>query len=305
MVNESHVVTVLSPSEDAGGPQAPRMFRPPQHGEVIDNAGRRYFLGRNIGEGYFGAAFECWDEWGSELVAKVFLPRNRTYEEVRAGWLTELQNLIQLRHPNITYMYDAFEYQDTFYLIIERCASTLYDLFQKPDYKGEQLLPYVARDVLQAVEYMHAAGYVHKDIHPGNVFTTVMRDKMDTERTSVAVFKMGDLGLSRLETDVNIFNELIAQWMLPPEFINPQEFGTIGRGVDIYQSGLLLLSILMGCIPQFTHDEIANGKPSQIALSLQSRYSGPIGRALRRHVEYRTPSAIEFWRDLGRAYWGT
>ena len=74
-----------------------------------------------IGKGNFGYVYECRDEWENELVAKIILSNNRTYEEVKEEWLEELQKLINFRHPNITFIYNAFECDNTFYLIIERC----------------------------------------------------------------------------------------------------------------------------------------------------------------------------------------
>ncbi len=283
------------------GPEPLRSFRPPQEGEVIECLGRRYTLGRATGHGYFGAVFQCTDEWGNDLVAKVLLPQGRTYEQVRQEWLTELQNLKALRHPNITYVYDAFECRDTFYLIIERCAVTLMDLIGAPDLPGEDWLPAVSRDLLQAIDFIHQSGYVHKDISPTNVLVVMSREQLLSAPPAMVVFKVGDLGISRLESDINLFNTILAKWMHPPEFLDPEQFGAIGKPVDIYHGGLLLLSLLLGRIPQFTPEEIAAGEPRRLAERVPSRYAPAIVRALRRHVAFRTQTAIDFWRDLNQS----
>lgn len=276
----------------------PKVFCLPQNGEVINHNGRSYFLGSTIGKGSFGSVYECRDEWRNDLVAKVIIPQPQsTYEAVKQQWLDELQKLIYLRHPNITYVYDAFEYRDTFYLIIERCFSTLDDLIA-PHIQGDIWLPYVARDLLQAIDFIHKCGYVHKDIHPGNVFISQVRDKMVPTKNPVWMFKIGDLGISRLESDIKIFTTILAEWMLPPEFLNPPEFGEIGRQVDIYHTGLLLLSVCLGQVPTFTHEEILAGNPRQVAENLPSPYGKVIAKALRRHVTHRTQTAIEFWREI-------
>ncbi|MFP4413649.1 protein kinase domain-containing protein, partial [Coleofasciculus sp.] len=102
-------------------PQTPKIFRLPHYDEVILNInnGCKYWIGSNIGQGNFGKVYECRDEWGNDLVAKVISPKNQSYQQVRERWFDEANKLLYLRHPNITYMYDAFEYSDTFYLIIE------------------------------------------------------------------------------------------------------------------------------------------------------------------------------------------
>lgn len=276
----------------------PKLFRPPQAGEVITCQNRKYYLGTQIGEGYFGAVYSCVDEWGNELVAKVILPRDRTYEAVRQDWLIELENLVMLRHPNITFVYDAFECEDTFYLIIERCHSSLTNIINMPGLRGDVWILPVARCLLQAITFIHNNNYIHKDIHPGNVFSTYIKSELLPNNNQALVFKVGDLGISRLESDVNIFNTILAQWMMPPEFLNPNEFGTIGKQVDIYHAGLVLLSLLLGHVPTFTREEILAGRPGQLAESLTSSYKHAIAKALRRHTLYRTQSPMEFWQDL-------
>ena len=273
-------------------------FAPPSQGEVIQNAGKNYYLGETLGKGYFGKVYACTDEWMNDLVAKVIVPVNMTYEQVRHNWMHELTNLFNFRHPNITYVYDAFEYRNTFHLIIERCADNLFTLINWPDLDGNLWLPYLARDLLQAIDYIHRSGYVHKDIHAGNVFSQWVRDRMVPEKPAVLVFKLGDLGISRLEGDINVFNTLLAPWMLPPEAIDPNTFGFIGKQVDIYHAGLLFLSLFTPGMPQFTTQEILAGQPRQMAEALPSPFNIAISKALRRHVSYRTESALEFWRDI-------
>jgi serine/threonine protein kinase len=282
--------------------QKPKIFRRPENGEIIKHNGMYYFIGEKIGKGNFGEVYECTDEWGNELVAKILVPQNQTYEQVRYTWLEEMNKLVYLRHPSITFVYAAFEYKHTFYLIIERCHCTLEDLIQQiPQFEGELWLPYIAREVLQGVNFMHNAGYVHKDIHHGNVFVLRLQDRIIDNNDPIFIFKIGDLGISNLESNINIFNTILAQWMLPPEYLDPSQYGVIGKQVDVYHCGLLLLSVLLGEIPQFTENEILDGIPRQIAEEFPSPYGEIIAMALRRHTEYRTQTALDFWRGISAA----
>ncbi len=279
----------------------PRKFRTPEKGEVLQNGERRYYVGERIGQGGFGVVYECTDDWGNSLVAKVLLPHERPYTEVRKSWQEETGKLLELRHPNITYVHDAFEFEDTFYLIIERCSFPLGDIITSKGIDADRWIPYVARDVLQALDYIHARGYVHKDLHPGNVFVSETRQRASFFKEAVWSFKVGDLGLTRLESDIRVFNTLLAEWMRPPEAIDSEEFGAVGRQVDIYQTGLLLLALLLKEIPYFTLEEIAGGIPQALAQAHESRFGPVIARALRRHVQWRTPTALDFWLEVSAA----
>lgn len=271
----------------------PKQFRPPTYGETVECDGRLYQLGAQIGQGAFGVVYECTDDWGNNLVAKVLLPRNRPYEEIQAAWLNEVTNLLTLRHPNITYVYDAFEYKDTFYVIIERMSA---NLASYPMVRGDVWVPYVAREVLQGIDFIHSRGYVHKDLHPGNILIAEVSDRPGG--TPTLAFKIGDLGIANIQADMT---KTLAPWMLPPEHFAPQQFGSIGPQTDIYHAGLLFLALLLDGPAQFTHQQIVEGRPAQIARNLPSPFALPIAAALNPYTGQRTQTARDFWRALRRA----
>jgi serine/threonine-protein kinase len=275
-----------------------RSFRPPVGGEIIEHDGRTFRIHEQLGAGAFGQVFACSDDWGNELAAKVLVPKGRTFREVHESWEAELLALLTVRHPNITFVHDAFVYEDTFYIIVERCVWPVASLLQGAP--AESWVPYIARDLLQAVSFVHGRGYIHKDIHAGNVFVFQAKDSMVPEKPAVWSFKLGDFGISRLAHEIHS-DAVMAQWMFPPEAIRPAQFGAIGTATDIYHSALLLLSFVLGRQIEFTEEQIVSGYPRQLAEQTGSRYAGPLGRALRRHVSSRTPSALEFWRDLRAA----
>src|SRR6266545_4283421 len=167
----------------------------PTPGEVITAAGTKntYTMGSKIGEGHFGVVYSCQDTWDNHLAAKVFKPLG-TYEKVRAAAEAEFRKLLLLRNPFITFVYDAFEYRDTIYIITERCDQSIEQLLKEEWFVGPTWIEPIARCLLQAVHYLHMNQYVHQDIHPGNVFTAFARDEMASPNRSIT-FKLGDLGV--------------------------------------------------------------------------------------------------------------
>ncbi len=275
-----------------------RCFTPPKEGEVVSFQNRLYWLGIPIGQGSFGVVHQCTDEWGNQLAAKILIPKGRSYESVQQEWVREFQNLLTLRHPNITHIYGAFEWRDTFYIITERCTKSVAQLIAEPDFNGRVWFLPLARCVLQGLDFIHQAGYVHKDLHPGNIFLQFIRDEMLPKDHAAMLFKIGDLGITRLASEIDVFNTILAQWMLPPEAIDASEFGTVGPRTDIYHVGLLFLNLLAGQVLNFSKDEILAGKPRLLAETLDSPFAPAIARALRRHVLDRTPTALDFWREI-------
>jgi serine/threonine-protein kinase len=270
----------------------------PGVGEVITSlaTGNTYTMGEKIGEGAFGQVFECTDVWDNDLAAKVLKP-TATYEAVKARAESEVAKLVDLRHPCITYIYDAFEYRDTFYIITERCHFSGVDLFGIPNFNGPVWVEAIGRSILQAVYYLHINHYVHQDIHLGNVFAQVPRDELLKKPTEGLHFKLADLGVARLAGEVHA-NNTRAQWMLPPEVLSPTEFGPIDHRVDIYHLGLLFLQLGLSQMVQFSKEEVLAGKPRDLALTLPAPLSIAVEKALRRHVQFCSTSAMEMWRDL-------
>jgi len=274
------------------------MVVPPASGEVITSlaTGNTYTMGNFIGEGYFGLVFSCVDVWGNDLAAKVLKPVG-TYDHVRASAEAELRKLVVLRHPNITYIFDAFEYRDTFYIITERCYCPLTQLFSLKDFNGLVWLTPIARCLLQAVHYIHLNQFAHQDIHLGNVFAAFAKNEMCPTEPGAIQFKLGDLGVAKLFSELDVTNTL-ADWMRPPEAIDPTEFGPIDHRIDIYHVGLLFLQLAYSQELRFSREEILAGHPRDMALKLPTPYSFVLEKALRRHVAYRSATAMELWRDL-------
>jgi len=270
----------------------------PSAGEMITSlaTNNSYTIGNIIGEGFLGIVYECKDIWNNELAAKILKP-NGTYEDIKASALDELEKLKTLRHPFITYVFDAFECRDTFYIITEKCHGTIKDLFKLKDFNGQMWLMPIARCILQAIHYLHINNYVHQDIHSGNIFSAFIKDEMIPEERDIILFKLGDLGVAKLFNELDVRNTR-AQWMLPPEVLKPEEFGPIDNRVDIYHVALLFLELSCSKELRFSQEEILAGKPREMAMQLSSPYNIALEKALRRHAQYRTANAMEFWRDL-------
>jgi eukaryotic-like serine/threonine-protein kinase len=213
---------------------------PPTPGETITSelTGNTYTMGEKIGEGFFGLVYSCADVWNNQLAVKV-LKGHAPYAVIENAAQQELEKLLLLRHPHITYVFDAFHVLETIYIVTERCFCPLSHLFTGiQGFDGRGWIKAVARCLLQAVHYIHLNGYVHQDIHVNNVFAAFARNEMVETDPGALHFKLGDLGVAKVFSEIDATNTR-AQWMLPPEVLDPKEFGPMDRRIDIYHCGLL------------------------------------------------------------------
>ena len=299
-MSNSEPIVPDSPQQ-GGGEQLPLpVFTPPIDGEMITSSmtGSTYKIGAPIGEGHFSVVYACTDTWENELAAKVLKPRNQPYEAIKQEAVDEFYKLLMLRNPYITFVYDAFEYRHTFYIITERCFKPLRDLFSINNYNGYIWVKPISRCLLQAVHFIHLNGFAHQDIHLGNIFLNFVRDELVPQGSPALTFKLGDLGITKIIQYMDANNTFLSEWMRPPESINSQEFGPLDHRMDIYHCGVLLLQVLSGKELTFTKEEILTGVPRELALKMSPPYNFALEKALRRHVLYRTASAMELWRDL-------
>lgn len=302
-MNDSDTPGLPVPPQEASTPMLPMempiIFQAPKLGQIITSAltGNTYTICHQIGEGSFSTVYYCVDDWGNELAAKVLKPIGY-YETVRERTISEVGKLVHLRHPNITYVYDAFEYQNAFYIVTEHCDYSMSQLLKEDWFNGQVWIMPIARSLLQAVEFLHGHSLVHKDIHPGNVLTKLTRNELDNTRDRATSFRLADLGISNFVESISPGNTLFAKWMLPPECIDKDVFGPINHKIDIYHCGLFFLQLFHSREIIFTEDEILRGAPRQMALQLPQPFRSALEKALRRHSIYRTDSAREMWRDL-------
>jgi serine/threonine protein kinase len=253
-------------------------------------------MGDRIGGGFFSAVYGCVDSANNQLAAKVFKPRS-TYEEVKAAAVEEFQKLRLLSHPYITRVVDIFECRDTFYLITERCNCSLEKLFSPNPWIGPRLFLPVADCVLQAMEYIHAKGYVHQDAHMGNILASFVGRPAVFGGQGPIQFKLGDLGVAKFLTELDLSN-MRAAWMWAPEVIDPQEFGAIDHRIDIFHVALMLVQLAGSRKLRFSAQQIVDGLPQEMARRLGPPYDAPLAKALRRHVSFRTASARELLQEL-------
>jgi len=285
--------------EQTGDVQLQRRICIPSPGEIIISSltGNSYVMGNRIGEGNFSYVHQCIDDWDNRLAAKILKPLGRTYEVVKEKATAEMKTLFALRHPYVTYLFDAFEYKDTFYIIQEKCDFPIDTFFTWKDTNLWLWVRPVARCLLQALHFLHLNGFVHQDVHSGNVLSATVQDELMPHGNQVVVFKLGDLGVSKLLADVSLSNTR-ANWTLPPEIYDAAEFGRVDHRVDIYHAALLLLQIAYSRELRFTKEQVMDGVPRKLAEQIPGPLGSALGRALRRHVASRTSDAMALWRDL-------
>lgn len=264
----------------------------PAPGTTLVSPRGHYAVHATLGSGEFGAVYECLGPFDQVYALKMIRPANRPYAEVHANWAREAERLLSLRHPNVVYIYDAFEQNYLFYLALERCDHALTAMLGTPMQEG--LVIELARQLLAAVQFLHDHDVVHDDLHPGNVLIT---------HGDRPIVKITDFGISHeLRGAAAVRPHVVHHTIMAPEILAS---GYTTKQSDLYQVGLLLYWMLVGTPAIDLHasyevllKQVAEGEPRRRAECIGTPLGGLIAKMLRRREQYRYGSAREVWADL-------
>jgi serine/threonine-protein kinase len=251
-----------------------------------------YVVGPQVGAGSFGAVYECLGPFDQRYALKVLRPSGRPIERVREDWSSEVRRLLQLRHPNVVYIHDAFEWESTFCVALEWCDHTLHDMLEQP--LQEELAIELFRQMLAAVQYLHDWDLVHDDLHPGNVLI---------QQADRPIVKLSDFGISaELRGAPTVRPEIVHHAIMAPELIAA---GYTSKQSDLYQLGMVMYWMVTGRPPLDRHvpyemlvRQISEGVARQRAELLGTPLGNIVAKMLRRRDAYRYTSAREVWMDM-------
>ncbi len=254
-----------------------------------DVLANRYRIIKKIGSGGMADVFQGVDHvLKREVAVKVLTAQSA---EVSRRFLIEAQSMARLNHPNIVAVYDVGVDRHLSYIILEYVRGTLMRDIDRSTISLEEAINLIVQ-LLEALQYAHAQGVIHRDIKPGNIL-------LRSDKT----LKVMDFGLARRITDVSDLtrsSEILGTIAYSP----PERFlGKSGdRTGDLYSVGVLLYELLCGKLPfddrsddlvaiMFSHVHDCPKSPRRINPSIPSSLDRIIMRLLDREPACRYPDA--------------
>jgi tRNA A-37 threonylcarbamoyl transferase component Bud32/membrane protein involved in colicin uptake len=258
----------------------------------------RYQIRRVLGKGAMGVVYEGFDPALNRPVAiKTILKSIVTDEEsataYSARFAREAKAVARLSHPNIVQVYDFGEENDVAYLVMEFIQGReLRSCFEARERFDAVEAVRIMGELLDALEFAHEAGVIHRDVKPANVM-------LDAQRR----VKLADFGVARLQdgTDRSKGGTMVGT----PAFMSPEQISgkKVDRRTDLFSAGVILYQLLTGERPfkgegawtvakQIMQDEPP--RPSTIAGKVSPAFDQIVNKALAKKPEQRFATAKEF-----------
>ncbi|XP_019647797.1 PREDICTED: serine/threonine-protein kinase par-1-like [Branchiostoma belcheri] len=211
-----------------------------------------YLIGRTLGEGSFAKVREGLHTVTGEKVAIKVIDKKSAREDAyisrnlrREGRLMQL-----LRHPNIVQLLEILETENSYYLVLELCeGGDLMEHICKKRRLDEAEVRRYLRQVVSAVQHLHDAGIIHRDLKVENL---LLDENMNV--------KLIDFGLSNSFRspgggDGSPAAEFCVTQCGSPAYAAPELLGhkRYGPKVDVWSIGVNMYAMLTGSLP-FTVD---------------------------------------------------
>lgn len=194
----------------------------------------RYKLLRRCGTGGTGEVYQAEDLRLKRTVALKWVRggSKSSWHERVLRLLAESENLAQVDHLNVVAVHDVVEREDSVAIVMEFVKGIHFtELFLKDPMAEHELLGYL-RQLVGALEAVHGAGIIHRDVNPRNVLVK-----------PEGIVKLIDFGLSVSIRDLSPRSGGTIGYMAPESL---RKGGRIGFGVDVYGLGLIAYRALLG-----------------------------------------------------------
>ena len=252
---------------------------------------------------------------GSDRVISLSGEKSKTYQQGLKKYVDEARNVSQFAGiPGIVSVKDFFYENDTAYIVMEYIegVSLKEYLKQKGGRLPEEEALAILRPVLEALEKVHAAGIVHRDISPDNIMLT-FTEKRETEQSSafhdasaplpaavygnISAVKLIDFGAARMtsKNDQKSLTIILKHGYAPEE--QYRSHGEQGPWTDVYALCAVLYRMLTGKVPEPAMDRLFSDslkKPEEMG----AKVSLAVSEAVMHGLAVKKENRIQTVREL-------
>jgi serine/threonine protein kinase len=267
-----------------------------------------YRLESILGAGSFGTTYLGWDTNLEKYVAiKEYLPtefavcaldgsvvpitsgREHDYKWGLDRFLMEARTLAKFGHPHIVRVNRYFEGNGTAYMVMDyEKGEALNEVFKRQPLPAEENLKSILMPLLDGLSAVHQAGFLHRDIKPGNIF---LREGGSPVLIDFGAARQAVGGATKSLTAV-----------VTPGYAPLEQYSTESRQgpwSDIYAMSGVLFRAITNTNPPDAVSRMRGDTMGQTLAAARGRYSAPFVQAVEWGLaldEKKRPQHIGEWK---------
>lgn len=262
----------LAPPDIADLPRTVREAR----GDLAGTQLAQWTLQRELGRGGMGVVWLGRNRFGDEAAIKLLPPHLLRTGEMVERFRREALLASAVRHPGLVRVLGFGEEDGTYFLVMERVVGpSLRELMDEPelfrltgsslpDLDDPQQVAALAQGIALALEAIHRAGLIHRDVKPGNI----LLDEQGNPRLS-------DFGLAR-SSDLGRLTRSGSP-LGTPHYMSPEQARAKRDGIDhrsdLYSLGAVLYELLA------KHPPHRGSSSHEVLYSIAHRQARPLIKA--------------------------
>jgi len=266
----------------------------PASPDLID---RRYRIVERLGRGAFGTVYRVSDlELRRDVALKMLHPHLAEEAEDRRRFVHEVRSLALVKHPYVVTIYDVNERAMPPYFTMEFIAGkSLAKVLAEGRGLPLQPLLDITRKLCEAVDCIHRANLIHRDIKADNILLTPAGEP-----------RLMDFGIALAEGQTRLTGT--GYGLGTPESAAPEQIGggALTAAVDIYALGVLVFHMATGRRPfegdlsHVLYAQIHDTPPDLADLRPEAGASlaAAVRAALAKRPEDRPDTAGAFWQII-------
>ena len=217
-------------------------------------------------EGQITDYYEVLKKIGEGASAKVYKVKEKSSGEIKAMkqveksklpdvkyFKTEIKILSLLDHPNIVRLFEVFEDDKNFYLIMELCHGGNLESRMKNNKYKEKAAAVLMEQIVSAVAYCHEKGICHRDLKPQNILFCDENPHSPVKIVDFGISNIFDPSLTNLQNEIKeqtislkkMDSQIGTIYFMSPEIIK----GSYNEKCDIWSLGIMLYYLLCGYPP--------------------------------------------------------
>lgn len=270
----------------------------------------KYELVEEIGRGGMGTVWRAYSHsLGLDCALKMVLPEN-SLERERARLLREARLAAKLRSPYVVTIHDVGEWEGSAFVVMELLeGESLRQLLTRTPRLPASVVVELVRQLALGLDKAHAAGLVHRDIKPDNIFV------IDTQPLLVKLLDFGVAKYTSLDrTDAADWQTMTGAIVGTPLYMSPEQIGAavdLDYRTDLWSLAAVIFECLAGQTPFNGQNwpqlllEIVSGPmpmPSQVNVMLPTSFDACWMQMAKRNPTERPANALALAELVRQAF---